>query len=106
MRSTMNSATEKSSTWSGTAHVEPKQGNQLIGPSKGAYVPVVGLATTWVEFRARTEHAMSALEFDLIDFDDVTKLGDVNTLGSTMRERAFSLSEANPIEFGAFHTFT
>lgn len=51
---------------------------------------------------------MCALDFELINIDDVRELSlDANLadFDSTLRERLHALHDGNPVEFGNFHAY-
>jgi hypothetical protein len=104
----MSTATSQDSTWTATAEVAPRAGNTLLGSAKGAYVPVVGIAHSEQEFRAGVDRAMGALDFELIDLEEVLPLhssSDIASLDEVLRDRLDMLHKGNPVEFGSFHTF-
>jgi hypothetical protein len=105
----MNTTTERIPKWTGTAEVTPKPGNSLLGEALGAYVPVVGLAHSAPEFRSKIAHAMGALDFNLVDLQDIRQLrseAENNELDAVLRDRANALRESNPVEFGSFHAYS
>lgn len=108
--STMNTTkSEEPVTWAGTAEVVPHRGNDLLGAATGAYVAAIGLARSESDFRSALERAMGALDFEVIEVEDVRRFGlmtDLVDFDSTLRDRVNALHEDNPIELGSFHAFT
>lgn len=96
------------SFWSATVEIAPNIGNDLIGSAAGAYVSAVGIAKSKSEFISNVGRAMSALNFKVVDIDDVCILKSEN-IGS-VDERILNgiklLSEDNPVELGSFHLFS
>jgi hypothetical protein len=103
----MNTTVSDSLTWAATAEVEPNSGNDLLGDASGAYVPVVGVAGSREAFEAAIGRAMGALDFRLIDIDDVRQLAtsEVANLDGVLASRVHLLGPDNPIELGSFHAF-
>jgi len=101
------STTEKG-FWVGVAEVIPRAGNELLEGADGAYVSVVGLARTKTEFTANAKFALGAMDFDVLDVDEVEFISSpehwVNA-DPIMRERAATLSAKNPFECGSFHCY-
>jgi hypothetical protein len=105
----MSTATSQDSTWTATAEVVPRAGNALLGSATGAYVPVVGIARSEQEFRVGVDRAMGALDFELIDLEEVRQLrssSDIAGLDEVLRDRVDMLHDGNPVEFGSFHAFS
>lgn len=105
----MNTTSEAPVTWAGTVEVIPNRGNDLLGEATGAYVAAIGLARSESEFRFALKRAMGALDFEVIDIDDVRQFGLMTDLGdfdSTLRDRVNGLREDNPIELGSFHAYS
>jgi hypothetical protein len=103
----MNAISER--IWSATAEVVPHVGNEALGNATGAYVAVVGLGSGESQFRERVIRAMNALDFDVVDFDDVEQLestAHLTRLGDLMADRARASTEVNPIEVGTFQAFS
>lgn len=94
--------------WSAVAEVIPRPGNDLLGDAEGAYVAVVGIADSKVDLLKRATLAFSAMNFDLIDLEDIEQVRSIEQLGAAdpvLRERFAALRIDNPIEVGTFHTF-
>jgi hypothetical protein len=105
----MNTSDSAAPIWAGTAEVVPHPGNTLLGYATGAYVPVIGVASSSSLFRLAVERAMGALEFRLIGLEDIRQLvrpSDVDALDDVLRDRLGTLTEENPIEVGSFHAFS
>lgn len=105
----MSTTTSARLTWGGTAEVVPYSGNVALGTATGAYIAVVGVAASAEAFRAGVKRAMGALEFELIDLEEVRQLrspSDIVGFEDIMRDRMALLSEENPIEFGSFHSYS
>jgi len=69
----MNTITDPSNYWIGTAEVDPLNGNKTLGTATGAYVSVLGIANNEAEFQARVEHVLNELEFERIEIDDLKR---------------------------------
>ena len=105
----MSTTNRRVAKWAATAEVEPRQGNSLLGAASGAYVAVVGLAQSESEFRSALRRAIEALDFELVDVDDLRQFNSTKDLAgfdAALRERVSTLHKGNPIEFGAFHSFS
>jgi hypothetical protein len=92
------------------AEVAPRAGNTLLGSATGAYVPVVAIAQSEPEFRVGVNRAMEALNFELIDLEEVRRLhssSDIASLDELLRDLVNMLHKGNhPVEFGSFHAFS
>ncbi|HJR72555.1 MAG TPA: hypothetical protein VJ806_02810 [Luteimonas sp.] len=100
--------TNEKGFWSGVAEVIPRTGNHLLEGADGAYVGVVGIAASEAEFLDNSRIAFNAMNFDLLELEDVEFIDSVEKwmeADEVMRERVSALSDRNPIEFGSFHTF-
>jgi hypothetical protein len=100
---------EACAKWIGIAEVLPKNGNSLLGTATGAYVNVLGLASTATEFQLRVTHAMQALDFELVFIEEIRPITDeidVAKFDETLRLRISELHEGNPVEIGSFHAFS
>lgn len=104
----MSTTVSDNLTWVGTAEVAPRPGNELLGGASGAYVPVVGIAGSRLAFEAGIRLAMGALDFELIDVEDVRQLlvpAEVGHPDEALAQRLHLLGPDNPIELGSFHAF-
>jgi hypothetical protein len=105
----MNTTSEEPVTWAGIAEVVPRRGNDLLGAATGAHVAAVGLARSESEFRSALIRAMSALDFEVVEVDDVRQIclmTDLVDFDDSLRNRVNALHADNPIELGSFRAFS
>jgi hypothetical protein len=104
----MNTLINKHPVWAGTAEISPHPGNDLLGTATGAYVAVVGLASSQDEFLSGVDRAMDALGFRVVAISEVqpVKAFDTADFDEMLRDRLDLLSEENPVEIGRFHAFS
>lgn len=80
----------------------------MLGEASGAYVAVAGVAASRIAFEAAIRRAMGALDFELIDVEDVRQLllpAEAGQLGEDLASRLHLLGPDKPIELGHFHSF-
>ena len=94
--------------WLAIANVRPRPDSDVLDGAPGAHVRVFGLARDEAEFRSGVERLLNALEFDVIEVDEVERLGL-----SDFRERvtddvfdtAKTLNSDTPVGYGTFYTY-
>jgi pyruvate/2-oxoacid:ferredoxin oxidoreductase alpha subunit len=94
--------------WRALAEVIPRPGNDLLNGAEGAYVAVVGMASSKSDLLKKVELALSAMGFDLLNLEDIERVQSIEKLKDAdpvLSERFASLRSGNPIEVGTFHTF-
>lgn len=94
--------------WKGLAEVIARPANDSLDGADGAYVAVVGIAESELDFHRKARFALSAMDFDLIDLEDVEQVRSIEQLGDAdpiLCERFATLRSDNPIELGTFHSF-
>ena len=104
----MNTTTE-CVYWAGVAEVVPRYGNNLLEGAEGAYVGVIGMASSAPEFFSKANAAFAAMDFDMLDLADVGSIRSVEDWTNAddgLRMKLASLSTSNPIEFGTFQCFS
>ena len=81
----------------------------MLGEATGAYVPAIGLARSESDFRFALNRALGALDFEVVEVDEVRRFGlmaDLGDFDSTLRDRVNGLREDNPIELGSLHAYS
>ena len=104
----MNTTVSDNLTRVGTAEVAPGPGNEWLGGASDAYVPVVGIAGSRVAFEAAICRAMGALDFELIDVEDVRQLlvpAELGHLDEALARHLHLLGPDNPVKLRSFHAF-
>ena len=94
--------------WSALAEVIPRPGNDLLNGAEGAYVAIVGIADSGRDLLRKATLAFSAMDFDLINLEDIEQVHSVEQLqhaDPVLTERFTALRSDNPIEVGTFHSF-
>jgi len=95
--------------WFGTLHVRPKPGVVGVVPADmvGGYVNVLALAANDREFRDRAIGRLDLEGFDVLEVEEVSRVADLNTLlDEPSRDALDRLSEASPVECGAFFGYS
>ncbi|MBU2117032.1 MAG: hypothetical protein KJ954_05475, partial [Alphaproteobacteria bacterium] len=95
--------------WFGTLHVRPKPGVVGVIPADmvGGYVNVLALAASDREFRDRAIRRFDLEGFDVLEVEEASPVADLNTLlDEPSRDALDRLSEASPVECGAFFGYS
>lgn len=95
--------------WFGTLHVRPKSVSSGVIPADmvGGYANVLVLASSEAEFRQRAVARFDLEGFDLLDIEESSRVTDLTTLlDAPSREALDRLSEASPVECGAFFGYS
>jgi len=94
--------------WIGLAHVKPNPGNDLLDGARGAFVPVLALASCVEEFTSKVMGLLRKYNFRIPEIEDIEPLkirlarGPVD---SAIVKLASSISEDNNVAFSSFETY-
>lgn len=94
--------------WIGLARVEPTPRQTVLGKCGGAFVNVLGLAISRIQFRARVEQAADELGLKLRRLEGTEKFSRRtrhNVVGDELKVIAPALTESHQVGFGTFHTY-
>jgi hypothetical protein len=94
--------------WIGLAHVKPRRGNEILGTSSGAVVPVLALARDQADFVSKVIEKLESYDFDVVEIDDMESCSsrfEKCEISSEVKARAESLSKDNPVALHTFHTY-
>src|SRR5262245_11101258 len=94
--------------WIGLAHVKPREHNHVLGASRGAFVPVLGLSSNQERFCMMVVTALNSMAFDVVELSDI-ELWQVRkqrcVVDRHIHELIASLTAESPTAFGHFkHT--
>jgi len=105
----MNTHNEKEKEiWIGLAHVKPKQGNEALQGARGAFVPILSMATDSDHFISTATSFLNAHGFEVIEMEDVQlfeercKNADVDEELMTLVK---NLSETVPVQIDIFQSY-
>ncbi|MBX3414823.1 MAG: hypothetical protein KF708_19210 [Pirellulales bacterium] len=97
-----------SQIWIALAHVKLCTDNDALETAKGAFVPVLGIASDLDAFVALCVDKLQALGFEAVEFEDVqpfkTRL-ETCEVSSEVIALADSLSVDFPFAYGTFHSY-
>ncbi len=94
--------------WIGTLEVVPREWSDVYGEWGGAFVVVVALARSLVEFEERTAGMMAVEGFDVLEYTEVDKWSDRLQSGHAsdeVRGLIPELSEDWPVLWATFHAY-
>jgi hypothetical protein len=94
--------------WIGLAHVQPKQGNELLEGAKGAFVPVLGLASTLTEFSDALIILLESYSFNVLEVEDIELYADrikSFNIDSELQNLVTTLNESEPIVLSTFEAY-
>jgi len=105
----MNTQNEiKKEIWIGLAHVKPKQGNDALQGAKGAFAPILSMATDVNSFISTATSFLNAHGFEVIEMEDVQifeercRDADVDEELMTLAQ---NLSETDPVQIDIFQSY-
>lgn len=99
----------RAQVWIGLAEVIQRPGAGALMDRNGAYVNVLGLATTAVEFRQVAAAALGELGFELVGLEEAEPLAmrlEVGEVDANLLILAREVETSDKPRFGPFHTWT
>lgn len=94
--------------WIGLAHVKPKLGNDLLDGARGAFVPVLALASNVNEFTSRAMSLLRKYDFHVVEIEDIEPLKirlAHSAIDNAIVNLASNISEDNYVVFSSFETY-
>lgn len=95
-------------TWIGLAHVRPHEGNVSLQGGKGAFVPIVGLASSADDLASLAATLLHYHQFEVIEVNDIEPLSERlanHSVEDEMLEIAGKLSHHDRIGIGRFQVY-
>jgi hypothetical protein len=94
--------------WIGLASVIPDLGCEMLSPDKGAYIHLLTLANTELEYRTKVFGALSHYKLVLLQLENIRPLQEAESVSEEIAALAKELNKLqNPqhVRYGCFHTF-
>lgn len=94
--------------WIGLADVKPKEGNDSLGDSKGAYVNIIALASSSEEFYKLVEIELLRYGFVVLNIEDIElfyKRIESYSISDELRDIAREVEETEKVGVGSFHSY-